>query len=107
MARFAHQVANTTAPPPHCLKPRNGVSRPQRGDAAETRKASAFGKCNTSSSRSSYPNQYAIADSRFAVGTVREIEGVFTAIDIDGVIVGEFATLREAAAALPANGGAS
>ena len=28
---------------------RNGVSPPQRGDAAGTRKASAFGKCTSSS----------------------------------------------------------
>jgi hypothetical protein len=31
---------------------------------------------------------------------VREIDGVFIAIDIDGVVVGTFGSLREAAAAL-------
>jgi hypothetical protein len=76
---------------------RNGVSHPQRGDAAVTRKANAFGK-RPPCSRTSPPKQYAVSDGRDARGTVKLSGGVFTAVTIDGVIIGKFSTLKAAAA---------
>jgi hypothetical protein len=40
-----------------------------------------------------------VSDGRLAVGTVEVVNGAFTAITTDGVILGEFATLREASRA--------
>jgi hypothetical protein len=84
---------------------RNGASHPQRDDAAGTRKAGAFGKC-TPSSLPPHPNQYAVSDGRFAVGVVAVSARGFTAITTGGVVIGEFATLREAVRVLPNGGGA-
>jgi hypothetical protein len=80
------------------VRARNGRA-PQRVDAGEARKVDALGKTRKPSSRSSHPNQYAISDGRDAVGTVREIDGVFTAITTNGTAIGEFNTLLEAARA--------
>jgi hypothetical protein len=82
-----------------------GASLLQRGYAAGTRKASAFGK-RTPSSRPPSSNQYAVSDGRFAVGVVTVSARGFTAITTGGVVIGEFATLREAARVLPNGGGA-
>jgi hypothetical protein len=48
--------------------------------------------------------EYSISDGRAARGTVREVAGRFTAITIGGTVIGTFASLREAAAALPDGG---
>jgi hypothetical protein len=46
-----------------------------------------------------------VYDGRERLGTVREAAGRFVTITVNGTVIGEFASLREAAAALP-NGGA-
>jgi hypothetical protein len=43
--------------------------------------------------------RYSVSDGRLAVGVIEVVNGVITAIDTDGVILGEFATLREASRA--------
>jgi hypothetical protein len=42
-----------------------------------------------------------VTDGRTALGVVEQIDGVFTAIDLTGEIIGTFRTLYEAARALP------
>jgi hypothetical protein len=59
-------------------------------------------------SRGSRSNQraaarFSVSDGRLALGVVERVGDRFTAIDLHGVIIGTFASLREAAAALPAS----
>jgi hypothetical protein len=44
---------------------------------------------------------WSIYSGRKALGAVELIDGVFTAIDVTGTVIGTFATLHEAARALP------
>jgi hypothetical protein len=86
---------------------RNGAGPRQREHAGETRKANnAFGNCVPPSSRSPNSPQahFAVTDGRDALGTVDQIDGAFVALDINGVIVGRFPTLRQAVRAFD-NGG--
>jgi hypothetical protein len=48
--------------------------------------------------------RYSVSDGRVAVGSIREVAGVFTAVTTNDVIIGTFGSLREAAAALPGGG---
>jgi hypothetical protein len=47
---------------------------------------------------------YSVTDGRVAVGSIREVAGVFTAVTTNDVIMCTFGSLREAAAALPGGG---
>jgi hypothetical protein len=80
-----------------------GAGPAQREDAGEARKPDAFGKRATSS-RSSHPNQYAVADGRTALGVVEQVGDCFVAITVDGSTIGTFPSLREASRALPGGG---
>jgi hypothetical protein len=42
---------------------------------------------------------FAVTDGRIAVGTIEVAKGMFTSISIEGEIIGEFATLKEASRA--------
>jgi hypothetical protein len=87
---------------------RDGVSLPQRGDAAGTRKSDAFGK-RPSSKPNPHPNQaqaarYSVSDGHTPLGTIADTVTGFTAVTTAGIVIGTFPTLREAAAALPGGG---
>lgn len=84
---------------------RNGGSPPQRVDAAGTRSKAISGK-SPSPSRKNGTTQahYSVTAGRVTLGTIEMVDGIFTAITPEGVVVGEFGSLREAAATLP-NGG--
>jgi hypothetical protein len=82
---------------------RDGAGLDHREHGGRTRKLDAFGN-RTASSRTSQPNQYAVADGRTSLGVVEQHGDRFVAITIDGAIIGAFPTLGEAAAALPGGG---
>jgi hypothetical protein len=44
---------------------------------------------------------FAVTDGRLSIGKIELVDGFFTTIDIDGVIVGIFDTLRAASRAFP------
>jgi hypothetical protein len=78
------------------------------GGAAEPRVQNRT-KRHTLNTKIADPRQarYAITDGRDALGTVQVAGGFFIAVDITGIVIGTFATLREAARAFHVGGWAS
>jgi hypothetical protein len=47
---------------------------------------------------------FAVSDGRVALGTIDVIDGMFVATDINGIVIGKFTTLGEAARAIDDGG---
>jgi len=81
-----------------------GTGPPHRVDDGRARKDK--GKVTRSNRRPSKPEifkgqSFAVNDGRHACGVVELTGGAFTAIDLNGRVVGKFGTLREASRAFP------
>ena len=78
---------------------------PQRDDAGRARKVKVAPQQRPSSPTPQLTQHWwSIYIGRDALGTVREVAGSFVATNASGRIIGTFASLREAARALPGGG---
>jgi hypothetical protein len=83
----------------------NGASLPQRRDAAGTRSKARCGKSPCSSRKTgTIQARYSVTAGRDALGTIAVVNGLFTTIDPEGIVIGEFASLLAASRALPERG---
>jgi hypothetical protein len=78
---------------------RNGGSPPQRVDAAGTQGKAISGSPSPSRKNRTTQAHYSVTAGTIALGTIEMVNGVFTTITAEGVVVGEFASLREASRA--------
>jgi hypothetical protein len=87
---------------------RKGANLPQRRCAAGARSKAIFRKNFACSSPTPNTTQaathFSVTAGRTALGTIEQVEGGFVATGVGGTVVGEFSTLREAAASLPDGG---
>ncbi len=84
-----------------------GASALQRGYAAGARSKAIFRKnfaCSSPTPNTTQASRYSVTAGRTALGVVELIDGVYIATDTDGVVVGEFGSLREASRAFHEGG---